>query len=278
MEISFEFFPPKTAAGLDKLLKTAQQFATLKPHYFSVTFGAGGSTREHTPQTVATLLQQTNIDTAPHISCVSSSHSELIALLDHYQQLGVKRLVVLRGDKPADQSANGEFSHANQLVELIRQHSDKAFHITVAAYPETHPESHHLNDELEHFKRKVDCGADQAITQYFYNADAYFHFVDLCQAKGINIPIIPGIMPLVNYEKIARFSAMCGAEIPQWINKQCQAYGDDLQSIKQFGEEVTLKLCEKLLAGGAPGLHFYSLNQLRPSFNLTNKLNRRNNE
>ncbi len=272
MDISFEFFPPKTESGLENLITSAAEFARLKPEFFSVTFGAGGSTREHTPNTVKSIKEHTLINTVPHISCISSNKQELIELLQDYRSIGINRLVVLRGDRPSGFGGYGEFRHAYQLVELIRQEMGNDFHISVAAYPETHPESKNLKDELEHFKQKVQCGADQAITQYFYNSDAYFNFLDACIDQGINIPIIPGIMPLTNYEKIARFSQMCGAEIPLWIRKQCEAYGDDLESIKQFGFEVTVNLCETLLDGGAPGLHFYTLNQLEPSLGVYHEL------
>ena len=276
MEVSFEFYPPKTEKGLEKLLLTAEKFAAVKPNYFSVTFGAGGSTREHTPNTVKAIQEKTQIPTAPHISCVSSSREALIDLLQHYKSIGVKRLVVLRGDKPSGMGIHhgGAFRYAYQLVELIRHETGDHFHISVAAYPETHPESKNFKDELIHFKQKVDCGADQAITQYFYNADAYFHFVDCCLNLGINIPIVPGIMPLTNYDNIVRFSAMCGAEIPLWIRKHCEAFGEDSAAIKQFGFEITQNLCQTLVKGGAPGLHFYSLNQTDPSLKLYNALKR----
>lgn len=272
MEISFEFFPPKHETGLKNLIDTASQLATLNPKFFSVTFGAGGSTREHTPNTVKLVNETTRINTAPHISCVCSTKQELIELIQHYKASNINRLVVLRGDKPSGFGGYGEFRHAHQLVELIRQETNDYFDISVAAYPETHPESKNLKDEIEHFKEKVECGANQAITQYFYNPDAYFHFVDSCLDRGIDIPIIPGIMPITHYERISRFSAMCGAEIPTWIRKQCEAYGNDLEAIKQFGFEMTLNLCQTLLEGGAPGLHFYTLNQLEPSVMIYNEL------
>lgn len=267
MEVSFEFFPPKTEKSLEKLQLTAATLAKENPAYYSVTFGAGGSTREQTPRTVNAIYDKTHVPTAPHISCVSSTRDELIALLDYYQSIGINRLVVLRGDKPSGMGSHhgGDFRYAYQLVELIRQETGDHFHISVAAYPETHPESKNFKDEMAHFKQKVDCGADQAITQYFYNSDAYFQFVEHCLALGIDIPITPGIMPFTNYEKILRFSTLCGAEIPTWIRKRCEAYGDDLEAIKQFGFEITQNLCQTLIEGGAPGLHFYTLNQIEPS-------------
>lgn len=270
MNLSFEFFPPKTAEGLEKLTQTAKTLGQLSPNYFSVTFGAGGSTREHTPNTVRTIHQATQINTAPHISCVNATKAELTDLLTQYQQSDIKRLVVLRGDKPSGAVSAGEFRHANQLVEFIRQQTDDHFHISVAAYPETHPESKNMATELKHFKEKVNCGANQAITQYFYNAEAYFYFVEQCQKMDIDIPIVPGIMPITNYERLSRFSTLCGAEIPLWIRKQCEAYGEDLTSVKQFGFEVVAKLCHTLLDGGAPGLHFYTLNQTDASLKLVN--------
>jgi len=258
--ISFEFFPPKTAEGIAKLRETRKQLAGLQPKFFSVTFGAGGSTRDRTLETVLEI-QNEGFEAAPHISCISSSKEEIIALLNEYQGHGIRRLVVLRGDLPSGEVSTGDFRHANELVTFIRAQTRDAFQIEVAAYPEFHPESRSPASDLKHFKSKVDAGANAAITQYFYNADAYFQFMDQCTAMGISIPIVPGIMPIYNITQLSRFSDVCGAEIPRWLRLRLQDYGDDIASLRALGLDVVTELCEKLLAGGAPGLHFYTLNQ-----------------
>jgi methylenetetrahydrofolate reductase (NADPH) len=258
--ISFEFFPPKTAEGIAKLRETRKQLTLLKPKFFSVTFGAGGSTRDRTLETVLEI-QGEGFDAAPHISCVSSSKEELKALLDEYQAKGIRRLVALRGDLPSGEVSVGDLRHANELVAFIRQQTGDWFQIEVAAYPEFHPESRSPASDVSHFKRKVDAGANEAITQYFYNADAYFRFMELCANEGIKIPIVPGIMPIYNITQLSRFSAVCGAEIPRWLRLRLEEYGDDIASLRALGADVVTELCEKLLAGGAPGLHFYTLNQ-----------------
>jgi len=258
--ISFEFFPPKTAEGLAKLRETRKQLALLNPKFFSVTFGAGGSTRDRTLETVLEI-QSEGHEAAPHISGVSSSREEVQSLLETYRNEGIKRLVVLRGDLPSGEVSAGDFHYASELVSFIRQTTGDWFHIDVAAYPEFHPEARSPNADLMHFKNKIDAGANAAITQYFYNPDAYFRFMDQCEAAGIHVPIVPGVMPIYNITQLARFSDVCGADIPRWLRLRLQDYGDDLASLRAFGLDVVTELCQKLLAGGAPGLHFYTLNQ-----------------
>jgi len=263
-QFSFEFFPPKTPEGKQKLIATREQLALLNPKYFSVTFGAGGSTQQGTIDTVLEI-QQAGQSAAPHLSCIGSTRDSISEILDTYKQHGINRIVALRGDMPSGMQEPGAFRHANELVEFIRQQTGDYFHIEVAAYPEVHPQADDAQTDLVNFKRKVDAGADAAITQYFYNPDAYFRFVDDCESTGIDLPIIPGIMPITNYTQLARFSEMCGAEIPRWIKKHLQGFGDDKAGICAFGEEVVTQLCEKLLGAGAPGLHFYTMNQAGPS-------------
>ena len=258
--ISFEFFPPKTAEGVAKLREARKQLAQLQPKFFSVTFGAGGSTRDRTMETVFEI-QSEGFDAAPHISCVSSSRDDIGTLLDEYRARGIRRLVALRGDLPSGEVSAGDFRYANELVTFIREQSGDWFDIEVAAYPEFHPEAHSPSADLQHFKRKVDAGANAAITQYFSNVDAYFNFMDQCGAMGIDIPVVPGVMPIYNYTQLARFSGVCGAEIPRWLRLRLQDYSDDLPSLRALGTDVVTDLCEQLLAGGAPGLHFYTLNQ-----------------
>lgn len=258
--ISFEFFPPKTTEGIAKLRETRKQLAQLQPKFFSVTFGAGGSTRDRTMETVLEIQAQ-GFDAAPHISCVSSSKDDIRNLLAEYRAKDIRHLVALRGDLPSGEVSVGEFRYANELVEFIRQETGDWFEIEVAAYPEFHPEARSPAADLQHFKRKVDAGADAAITQYFYNVDAYFKFMDQCAGLGIDIPVVPGVMPIYNYTQLARFSGVCGAEIPRWLRLRLQDCGDDLASLRALGTDVVTNLCEQLLAGGAPGLHFYTLNQ-----------------
>ncbi|MDP2070338.1 methylenetetrahydrofolate reductase [NAD(P)H] [Methylotenera sp.] len=258
--ISFEFFPPKTADGIEKLRETRAQLAKFNPEFFSVTFGAGGSTRDRTMDTVLEI-QQEGFQAAPHISCVSSSKEEIRELLQTYQARGIKRLVALRGDVPSGEVSAGDFKYAVELVEFIRAETGSHFHIEVAAYPEFHPEARTPAADLLNLKRKVDAGADSAITQYFYNADAYFRFIDQCAATGINIPIVPGIMPIYNITQLARFSSVCGAEIPRWLKMRLEEYGDDIESLRAFGVDVVSELCETLQTWGVPSLHFYTLNR-----------------
>lgn len=258
--ISFEFFPPKTAEGVAKLRETRKQLAQLKPKFFSVTFGAGGSTRDRTMETVLEI-QNEGHEAAPHISCISSSRQEIADLLQAYKAKNIRRLVALRGDLPSGEASTGDFRYANELVAFIREQTGDWFEIEAAAYPEFHPESSSASVDLRHFKTKIDAGVDAAITQYFYNTDAYFRFVDQCQALDINIPIVPGVMPIYNYTQLARFSSVCGADIPRWLRLRLQDFGDDLPSLRSFGMDVVTDLSERLIAGGAPGLHFYTLNQ-----------------
>ena len=268
---SFEFFPPKTPAGMEKLQTVRDELARRKPDFFSVTYGAGGSTQERTIDTVLKLQDQ-GISTAPHLSCVGSTIDNMKTLLDLYLENGVNRIVALRGDLPSGMGSTGELRYANELVEFIRKHSGDHFNIEVAAYPEFHPQAPSAEADLLNFKKKVDAGANSAITQYFYNADAYFYFVERAEKMGIHIPIVPGIMPITNYSSLVRFSDMCGAEIPRWIKKQLEAYGDDTASIVAFGEQVVTDMCERLLAAGAPGLHFYTLNQAEPNLKIWDNL------
>lgn len=259
-EISFEFFPPKTEEGVSKLRETRKQLAMLSPKFFSVTFGAGGSTRDRTMDAVLEI-QAEGFEAAPHISGISSPKAEVLSLLKTYQSHGIRRLVVLRGDLPSGEVSSGDFTYASHLVAFIREQTGDWFQIEVGAYPETHPEARSASADLKHFKTKVDAGANSAITQYFYNADAYFQFVDQCQKSGIEIPILPGIMPIYNYTQLARFSSVCGAEIPRWLRLRLDDYGDDIASLRSLGLDVVTDLCEKLMSGGAPGLHFYTMNQ-----------------
>ncbi|MCY1526959.1 5,10-methylenetetrahydrofolate reductase [compost metagenome] len=270
---SFEFFPAKTEAGHDKLLATARQLAGYNPDFFSCTYGAGGSTREGTLRTVLQLNGDVGVSTAPHLSCVGDSKDDLRSLLDEYRAAGINRIVALRGDLPSGMGmASGELRYANELVEFIRAETGDHFHIEVAAYPEVHPQARSYEADLANFVRKVKAGASSAITQYFFNADSYFYFVERVRKLGVDIPVVPGIMPITNYSKLARFSDACGAEIPRWVRKQLEAYGDDIASIQAYGEQVITEMCERLLQGGAPGLHFYTLNQAEPSLAIWNNL------
>ena len=271
---SLESFPPRSEKGEQSLAEARKVLSALKPAYASVTFGAGGSTQEGTYQTVQTIIRNDGIDAAPHISCISTDRKTLAKMLISYRELGVKRLVALRGDLPSGYgiSDHSELRHANELVAFIREQTGDYFTIEVAAYPEFHPQARNADDDLKNFKRKAEAGADSAITQYFFNPDAYFRFLDDCQRMGVNIPVVPGIMPITNYNQLARFSDGCGAEIPRWIRKRLESYGDDLASIREFGLDVVTGLCEKLLDGGAPGLHFYSMNRSEPVKTIWNTL------
>jgi len=274
---SFEFFPPKTPVGMEKLQTVRDELARRKPDFFSVTYGAGGSTQERTTDTVLNLQDQ-GISTAPHLSCVGSTLENMSSLLSHYQEKGVNRIVALRGDLPSGMGSAGELRYANELVAFIRKHSGDHFNIEVAAYPEFHPQAESAEADLLNFKKKVDAGANSAITQYFFNPDSYFYFLERAEKMGINIPIVPGIMPITNYTSLIRFSEMCGADIPRWIKKQLEAYGDDVESIQKFGTEVVTKMCDQLLEQGAPGLHFYTLNQSEPSLKVWDNLGLSNQE
>ena len=270
--VSFEFFPPRTDEQKSTLDSTWRELASVKPRYFSVTFGAGGSTQDTTHETVKSLIQVSCVPVAPHISCMAQSRETLRTMLNDYREAGVNRLVVLRGDRPEGMSGPGPFQYANELVKFVRDEFGTQFRIEVGCYPEFHPESTSPKSELENFKRKVEAGADGAVTQYFYNADCYFRFVDECRNAGIGIPITPGIMPITNYRQLSRFSEMCGAEIPQWIRRRLEGFGEDAASIRAFGLDVVSAICERLLTGGAPGLHIYTLNRAHASLDLVHRL------
>ncbi len=270
---SCEFFPPKTEAGMEKLFTTAKKLKNeMNPTFFSVTFGAGGSTRETTFEAVKKISQSTNCEVAPHLSCISSTKQQLADILDSYKQQGVKRIVTLRGDIPSGEVSHGDFSYAWQLVSFIRENYSNQFHIEVAAYPEMHPQAINATADLENLKHKVEAGANSAITQYFYNIDSYFYFIDSCEKAGLNIPIVPGIMPVINYSNLSRFSEMCGAEIPLWLRRKLESFGDDTEAVKDFGADFVSSMCEKLLEMGVPGLHFYTLNQAEASLRIWNNI------
>jgi methylenetetrahydrofolate reductase (NADPH) len=273
--VSFEFFPPKTPEGAEKLRAVRAKLATLEPEFFSVTFGAGGSTREGTWNTVMELHAEGR-PVAPHISCIGTTRGSVRELLDGYRRAGIRRLVALRGDLPSGAAGGaGDFRFANELVEFIRHETADWFRIEVAAYPEAHPQSRSPADDLDRFVAKVRAGADAAITQYFYNADAYFRFVDEAARRGCAAPIVPGIMPITNFMQLARFSDACGAEIPRWIRRRLESFGDDRDAIRAFGLDVVAALCERLLDAGAPGLHFYTMNQAEPTAELCRRLGAR---
>ncbi len=270
---SFEFFPPKTGKGEENLHKAHARLQEVEPDFYSMTYGAGGSTRDRTKQSVFNLMELGGAPVAPHISCVGDAPAAIEQLLSEYRDRGVRRLVALRGDLPSGVGlSRGDMRYASDLVAFIRERFGDHFEIEVAAYPEMHPEAPNLEKDLDNFQCKVEAGADSALTQYFFNPDGYFRFVERCAARGIRVPIVPGIMPITNFARLARFSDACGAEIPRWIRMQLQAYGDDLESIRAFGEEVVTRLCERLLDGGAPGIHFYTLNQAGPSLDIWRNL------
>lgn len=268
---SIEFFPPATPEGIEKLRAIREQLATLRPQFFSVTYGAGGSTRDRTLQVVREI-REAGLDAAPHLSCIGATQASIHEHLADFRAIGVKRIVALRGDLPSGMADPGEFRYANELVEFIRAETGKEFTLEVAAYPEVHPQARNFGTDLAAFVRKVEAGADAAITQYFYNADAYFHFVDAARKAGVSIPIVPGIMPIASFTKLARFSESCGAEIPQWMRRKFEGFGDDADSVRAFGLDVVTALCERLIAGGAPSLHFYSLNQAGLTSSLVKNL------
>ncbi|MFA9203138.1 MAG: methylenetetrahydrofolate reductase [NAD(P)H] [Flavobacteriales bacterium] len=269
--VSFEFFPTKTDAGADKLVSVHRELQALNPAYFSVTYGAGGSTRERTLSIIDAFNGQ-GTPIAPHLSCIGDSKAKIAELLTRYQQQGINRLVALRGDLPSGQVGLGELPYARDLVQFIREHSGDHFHIEVAAYPEMHPQALSLGQDIQNMVDKFDAGADAAITQFFFNADSYFYFVEQLQKAGVFKPVIPGIMPITNSSNLIRFADACGAEIPRWVRKQLADYGDDAASIKAFGHDVTVKLCERLMDGGARGLHFYTMNQTEPTRALVQEL------
>jgi methylenetetrahydrofolate reductase (NADPH) len=269
---SIEFFPPNTQEGVEKLRAVRAQLAPLSPAFFSVTHGAGGSTRDRTVSTVLEI-QGERLQAAPHISSIGSTHDSIRELLKVYREAGIGRLVALRGDLPSGMGDPGEFRYASELVEFIRAETGAGFHVEVACYPEYHPQAKSPEADLQAFVRKVNAGADAAITQFFYNPDAYFAFVDTARAAGVNVPIVPGIMPFHNFSKILRFAEGCGAEVPRWVRAKMEKYYDDSASIRAFGLDVVTSLCEKLLAGGAPGLHFYTLNQAGLTTEIWRRLN-----
>ena len=271
--ISFEFFPPKTDEQRAQLDRAARVLKTYQPEYASVTFGAGGSTLSYTSETVQRLHTTHGLPVAPHLSCAGGTRAELSELLDSYRAAGYRRIVALRGDLPSGMATPGDFRYASELVRFIREHSGDHFHIEVAAYPEIHPQADDAVRDLRHFKEKIDAGANGAITQYFFNPDAYFRFVDDVRRLGVDVPIVPGIMPISSYSQLQRFSDMCGAEIPRWIAKRMQAHGDDVESVRALGAEVVAKLCRRLLDGGAPGLHFYTLNRSKAPQAVLSQLN-----
>ncbi len=270
--LSFEFYPPKTDEQRAQLDRTAYKLKAYRPEYVSCTFGAGGSTLGFTSETVRHLKQEHGFEAVPHISCVGGSREEIRELLRLYRALGCKRIVALRGDLPSGMGHPGDLRYASELIEFIRAEHGDHFHIEVGAYPETHPQADDAVLDLKRFKAKVDAGADGAITQYFYNPDAYFHFVDAVRRLGVQVPIVPGIMPISNFSQLRRFSEACGAEIPRWLGKRMQAFGDDAEGIREFGADVVARLCEQLLAGGAPALHFYTLNLARPTQAVLSRL------
>ncbi len=269
---SCEFFPPKGDEGRAKLRETWGRLAELGPKFFSVTYGAGGSTQERTIETVVELQRESGVEAAPHVSCIGSTRESIRALLETYRSEGIRRIVALRGDMPSGMQEPGEFSYANELVAFIRSETGSHFHIEVAAYPEFHPQARNARADLQNFKRKVQAGADSAITQYFYNPDAYLRFVDSCEVIGVELPIVPGIMPITNFVQLARFSDACGAEIPRWLRKRLEDFGDDLDAIRALGLDVVTELCAKLLEAGAPGLHFYTMNRASPTTDIWKNL------
>lgn len=271
--ISFEFFPAKSEKAQKAFRAERDLLVFAQPSYFSVTYGAGGTTRSHTMDTVLETKKTTGIETAPHLACIGDNRAHLTSLLEHYQKEGIRKIVALRGDLPSGMGVlSGEFSYARDLVQFIRETTGDFFHLEVAAYPEMHPQGGNYLLDFQRFKEKVDAGANAAITQYFYNADAFEHFMNLCVQHNITIPIVPGIMPITNYSRLARFSQMCGAQIPRWLEKQLMAYGDDTTSIQKLGEEVVTQLVEKLINLGAPSFHFYTLNQAAPSLAICRNL------
>jgi methylenetetrahydrofolate reductase (NADPH) len=270
--ISFEFFPPKTDEQRATLEAALPVLKAQSPEYVSVTFGAGGSTLSYTPDTIRRLREVHGLEAAPHLSCMGGSREEIRTLLAQYRASGCRRLVALRGDMPSGMATVGELRYASELVAFIRAETGSHFHVQVACYPETHPQSEDARRDLQHFATKVRAGADGAITQYFYNADAYFRFVDDARRIGIEVPIVPGIMPIGNYTQLRRFSELCGAEIPRWIGRRLQAYGDDIGALREFGADVVAALCRRLIDGGAPALHFYTLNRSRATLAVLQRL------
>ncbi|WP_319380939.1 methylenetetrahydrofolate reductase [NAD(P)H] [Thiomicrorhabdus sp.] len=270
--ISLEFFPPRTEQGMTKLKNVIDGLGAIQPEYMSVTYGAGGTTQEKTMETVRYIQTQTDYEAAPHLTCIGASEESVSELLDQYDELGVKRIVALRGDLPSGMMDPGEFKYASDLIAFIRQQKGDRFHLEVAAYPETHPQARNCEVGIKWFKHKVDQGADSAITQYFYNFDSYRYFIDNCEKHGIDLPIVPGIMPITNYENLIRFSQGCGAEVPRWLKCRLESFEDDKESLLAFGRDVVQELSQTLLDAGAPGLHFYSMNSIEPTLEIAQSL------
>lgn len=271
-KISLEFFPPRTEKGMEKLKTVIQELSPIQPEYMSVTYGAGGTTQSRTIDTVRYIQTETDNEAAPHLTCIGASEESVLELLDTYEAMGIKRIVALRGDLPSGMMDPGEFKYASDLIAFIRRERGDTFKLEVAAYPETHPQARNCNIGIKWFKHKVEQGADSAITQYFYNVDSYLYFIDNCERSGIDLPIVPGIMPITNYENLVRFSEGCGAEVPRWLKCRLESFEDDQESLLAFGEDVVTELSQRLLDAGAPGLHFYSMNQSKPVLNIVNRL------
>lgn len=271
-KLSLEFFPPRTDKGMEKLKTVIDGYAAIQPEYISVTYGAGGTTQEKTLETVSYIQQHTNFSSAPHLTCIGATQESVLQLLDTYEALGINRIVALRGDLPSGMMDPGEFKYASDLVKFIKDERGDTFHLEVAAYPETHPQARNCDEGIKWFKHKVDQGADSAITQYFYNVDSYLYFIDNCERIGIDLPIVPGIMPITNYENLIRFSEGCGAEVPRWLKCRLESFEDDQASLLAFGQDVVTELSQKLLDAGAPGIHFYSMNQLEPCLSIAKSL------
>ncbi|MBO1926930.1 methylenetetrahydrofolate reductase [NAD(P)H] [Thiomicrorhabdus sp. 6S2-11] len=271
-KLSLEFFPPRTNKGMENLKTAAQELGAMSPEYMSVTYGAGGTTQEKTVETVRYIQTQTDFEAAPHLTCIGATQESVLELLNKYQEMGVKRIVALRGDLPSGMMDPGEFKYASDLVAFIKEQKGDAFHLEVAAYPETHPQARNCDIGIKWFKHKVEQGADSAITQYFYNFDSYRYFVDNCEKNGIDLPIIPGIMPITNYENLIRFSQGCGAEVPRWLKCRLESFEDDQAGLLEFGKDVVTELSQKLLDAGAPGIHFYSMNKTQPTLDIATAL------
>lgn len=276
-KLSLEFFPPRTEQGMEKLKTVITEIGAMQPEYMSVTYGAGGTTQEKTLETVRYIQTQTEFEAAPHLTCIGASQESVLELLDEYEAMGVKRIVALRGDLPSGMMDPGEFKYASDLIAFIRERKGDTFHLEVAAYPETHPQARNCDIGIKWFKHKVEQGADSAITQYFYNFDSYRYFIDNCEKNGIDLPIIPGIMPITNYENLIRFSQGCGAEVPRWLKCRLESFAeDDKEGMKAFARDVVTELCQKLLDAGAPGLHFYSMNNTQPTLDIAQALTLKN--
>ncbi|WP_024850437.1 methylenetetrahydrofolate reductase [NAD(P)H] [Hydrogenovibrio kuenenii] len=275
-KLSLEFFPPRTPAGVEKLKTVINELGEMAPEYMSVTYGAGGTTQEKTLETVSYIQQHTPFDAAPHLTCIGASEESVLELLNTYEALGIKRIVALRGDLPSGMMDPGEFKYASDLIAFIKQEKGDTFHLEVAAYPETHPQARNCEVGIKWFKHKVNQGADSAITQYFYNVDSYLYFIDNCERHGIDLPIIPGVMPITNYENLVRFSEGCGAEVPRWLKCRLESFEDDKESLLAFGQDVVTEMCQRLLDAGAPGIHFYSMNQTQPVLDIAKSLTFRN--